>query len=97
MTRGRKIDHTIPPTRSVTQQRDYRARKAQFVAGLQQRVQDLEEQCRRSEAENAQLRRELEVAKASSSQAPPVASYNPQTVRFHPCLLCYFLTSYNGY
>ncbi|KAF9474575.1 hypothetical protein BDN70DRAFT_996966 [Pholiota conissans] len=57
MTRGRKKDLTIPPTRSLTQQRDYRARKANYV-------QDLEARCRRFEEENELLRRELAETKA---------------------------------
>lgn len=32
MTRGRKKDLTIPPSRALAQQRDYRARKAQYVS-----------------------------------------------------------------
>ncbi|KAH9485250.1 hypothetical protein JR316_0002157 [Psilocybe cubensis] len=52
MTRGRKKDLTIPPTRTLVQQRDYRARKANYIAGL-------EERCRKAEEENVQLRREL--------------------------------------
>lgn len=60
MTRGRKKDLTIPPTRSLVQQRDYRARKAHYVAELEDRV-------RRAEDENKQLRQELEVARANMS------------------------------
>ncbi|KAF8904370.1 hypothetical protein CPB84DRAFT_1772860 [Gymnopilus junonius] len=52
MTRGRKKDLTIPPTRSLVQQRDYRARKANYIASL-------EERCRKAEEENVQLRKEL--------------------------------------
>ncbi|RXW23355.1 hypothetical protein EST38_g2521 [Candolleomyces aberdarensis] len=58
MTRGRKKDLTIPPTRALTQQRDYRARKAHYVA-------ELEERCRIAEEENVRLRRDLELARAS--------------------------------
>ncbi|KAJ3511217.1 hypothetical protein NLJ89_g4226 [Agrocybe chaxingu] len=57
MTRGRKKDLTIPPSRSLLQQRDYRARKANYVASL-------EDRCRRAEEENAQLRKELFEARA---------------------------------
>ncbi|KAJ3565912.1 hypothetical protein NP233_g7343 [Leucocoprinus birnbaumii] len=57
MTRGRKKDLTIPPTRALVQQRDYRARKAHYIA-------DLEERVRKAEEENAQLRKDLEVARA---------------------------------
>jgi hypothetical protein len=70
MTRGRKKDLTIPPTRALAQQRDYRARKAQYVS-------ELEERCRRTEGENAQLRKELELARAG---IVPAANFNPQTV-----------------
>ncbi|KAF8971040.1 hypothetical protein BDZ97DRAFT_1914080 [Flammula alnicola] len=57
MTRGRKKDLTIPPTRSLTQQRDYRARKATYIASL-------EERCRKAEEENDQLRKELAQTRA---------------------------------
>lgn len=57
MTRGRKKDLTIPPSRTLVQQRDYRARKANYVASL-------EERCRSAEEENATLRRELAEARA---------------------------------
>lgn len=53
MTRGRKKDQTIPPTRSLTLQRDYRARKAQYVS-------DLESRCKAAEEENVRLRKELD-------------------------------------
>ncbi|KAJ6550281.1 hypothetical protein B0H19DRAFT_187804 [Mycena capillaripes] len=52
MTRGRKKDVNIPPTRTLTLQRDYRARKTQYVA-------DLEARCKAAEEENARLRQEL--------------------------------------
>ena len=57
MTRGRKKDLTIPASRTLVQQRDYRARKAHYIANL-------EERCRRAEEENIQLRRELDEARA---------------------------------
>lgn len=60
MTRGRKKDMTIPPTRALVQQRDYRARKAHYIS-------ELEERCRRAEEENAQLRKDLETVRASLS------------------------------
>ncbi|KIJ14580.1 hypothetical protein PAXINDRAFT_169730 [Paxillus involutus ATCC 200175] len=53
-SRGRKPNTSIPPSRLLTQQRQFRARKAQLV-------QDLEQRCRTLEAENVQLRRELDV------------------------------------
>ncbi|KAF5386008.1 hypothetical protein D9615_002373 [Tricholomella constricta] len=65
MTRGRKKDFTIPPTRALVQQRDYRARRAQYVT-------DLEERVRKAEEENVQLRNELAAARAGQV-APPLA------------------------
>ena len=70
MTRGRKKDLTIPPSRTLTQQRDYRARKAHYVA-------DLEERCRKAEEENVRLRKELADVRA---QATNPALLLPQTV-----------------
>lgn len=58
MVRGRKKNLTVPPTRQLTLQRDYRARKAQYLS-------ELEERCSRAEEENARLRRELELARAA--------------------------------
>ncbi|KAJ7028016.1 hypothetical protein C8F04DRAFT_1237810 [Mycena alexandri] len=52
MTRGRKKDATIPPTRALTLQRDYRARKTRYVL-------DLELRCRRAEEENVRLKQEV--------------------------------------
>jgi hypothetical protein len=57
MTRGRKKDLTIPPSRTLVQQRDYRARKAHYIANL-------EERCQRAEEENIRLRMELDEARA---------------------------------
>ncbi|KAJ7135952.1 hypothetical protein C8R44DRAFT_869648 [Mycena epipterygia] len=62
MTRGRKKDHTIPATRALTLQRDYRARKTQYVA-------DLEARCKAAEAENVRLRKELELLQQSVPQS----------------------------
>ncbi|KAG5646806.1 hypothetical protein DXG03_002183 [Asterophora parasitica] len=64
MTRGRKKDLTIPPTRALVQQRDYRARRAQYVT-------DLEERVRIAEEENIQLRNELAAARAGQAGPPP--------------------------
>jgi len=58
MTRGRKKDQTAPPSRSIAQQREYRARKARYVTNL-------EERCRAAEEENSRLRREIELTKAT--------------------------------
>lgn len=67
MTRGRRKDLTIPPSRALLQQRDYRARKAQYVA-------DLEDRLRREEDENTKLRKEIDSlrmrAAASGSLGP---------------------------
>lgn len=71
MTRGRKKDLTIPPTRALVQQRDYRARKAHYIAELEERV-------RTAEAENVQLRRDLEAARAGLNV--PALSLSPQVV-----------------
>jgi hypothetical protein len=70
MARGRKKDLTIPPTRTLVQQRDYRARRAQYITNL-------EERCRKAEEENVQLRREL--AEAQERLVNP-AVVMPQTV-----------------
>jgi len=57
MTRGRRKDLSIPPSRALLQQRDYRARKARYVA-------DLEDRVRRVEEENARLKEEVDVLNA---------------------------------
>lgn len=82
MTRGRKKDLTIPPSRALAQQRDYRARKAQYLA-------QLEAHCRRVEQENVLLRQEIESLRAGL----PVAasqSLNPQLVSI--CMRCSLAT-----
>jgi len=68
MTRGRKKDLTIPQSRALAQQRDYRARKAQYV-------QQLEDRCKAAEDETVRLKRELELARAG---APSM--FSPQAV-----------------
>lgn len=70
MTRGRKKDLTIPPSRTLVQQRDYRARKAHYIANL-------EERCRRAEEENTRLRTELDEARALLTTP---ALLHPETV-----------------
>ncbi|KAG6866637.1 hypothetical protein C0991_000747 [Blastosporella zonata] len=72
MTRGRKKDLTIPPTRALVQQRDYRARRAQYVS-------DLEERVRKAEEENAKLRHELAAARTGHAVVEPL-SLDSQTV-----------------
>ena len=68
---------SIPPSRALLQQRDYRARKAQHVA-------DLEERCRRLDAENNELRKEVEDLKRRLTQVPVGPSgVNPELVRTH--------------
>jgi hypothetical protein len=67
--RGRKKDHTIPATRALTLQRDYRARKAHYIA-------ELEARCKAAEAENIRLRSELETAR----QGAPQTVFSPETV-----------------
>jgi bZIP transcription factor len=82
MARGRRKDHTIPLSRGLIHQRDYRARKAKYVS-------DLEERCRHAEAENEKLRKELEIAKGGLPVRP--AAFSSETVRFsvdqsHPAI-----------
>ncbi|KAJ3477977.1 hypothetical protein NLI96_g10085 [Meripilus lineatus] len=75
MTRGRRKDMSIPPSRALLQQRDYRARKAQHVA-------DLEERCRRLDTENNELRKEVEDLKRRLTQVPVGPSgVNPELAR----------------
>ncbi|KAG1753038.1 hypothetical protein EDB19DRAFT_1824418 [Suillus lakei] len=64
MVRGRKRDMAAPPTRQLTQQRDYRARKARYLSELEQR-------CLKAEVENVRLRRELELARAAMPFGSP--------------------------
>ncbi|KAJ7723804.1 hypothetical protein B0H16DRAFT_1333851 [Mycena metata] len=61
MTRGRRKDITIPPTRALTLQRDYRARKTQYVL-------DLELRCRTAEEENARLKQEVAFLRQQNGQ-----------------------------
>ncbi|KAF8918065.1 hypothetical protein CPB85DRAFT_111467 [Mucidula mucida] len=70
MTRGRKKDLTIPTTRALTQQRDYRARRAQYVS-------DLEEKCRALENENDSLRQEVRTLRI---KLPATTVHNPAVV-----------------
>ncbi|KAJ6590679.1 hypothetical protein DFH09DRAFT_908163 [Mycena vulgaris] len=62
MTRGRKKDHTIPQTRALTLQRDYRARKSQYIA-------ELEARCKAAEEENVRLKKELELARQGAPKS----------------------------
>jgi len=60
MTRGRRKDTTLPPSRALIIQRAYRDRKAKHLA-------DLEERCRKAEEENDRLRKELALARSESA------------------------------
>lgn len=70
MTRGRKKDITIPPTRALALQRDYRARKTQYVV-------DLETRCKAAEEENVRLRQELAFLR---QQGRSPAALSPEVV-----------------
>ncbi|KAH9957947.1 hypothetical protein BC827DRAFT_631502 [Russula dissimulans] len=70
MTRGRRKDTTIPPSRALTIQRAYRDRKAKYIA-------DLEDRCRKAEEENERLRKELVLLRSGSA----VASINSEMAR----------------
>lgn len=69
MTRGRRKDTTLPPSRPLIIQRAYRERKAKYLA-------DLEDRCRKAEEENERLRNELELARSGSA-----ASINSELAR----------------
>ncbi|KAF8502271.1 hypothetical protein F5888DRAFT_1182452 [Russula emetica] len=60
MTRGRRKDTTLPPSRPLIIQRAYRDRKAKYLS-------DLEDRCRKAEEENERLRNELELARSESA------------------------------
>jgi hypothetical protein len=62
MTRGRRKDITLSPSRSLIVQRAYRDRKSKYLA-------DLEDRCRKAEEENERLRKELELARSESAAA----------------------------
>ncbi|TFK93735.1 hypothetical protein K466DRAFT_537405 [Polyporus arcularius HHB13444] len=70
MTRGRRKDMTIPPSRALLQQRDYRARKAQYLAELEVRVKQAEE-------ENLVLRKEVDSLQAKLQAAVPPQTQSP--------------------
>jgi cell shape-determining protein MreC len=70
MTRGRRKDTTLSPSRSLIVQRAYRDRKAKYLA-------DLEDRCHKAEEENKRLRKELELARSESA----AASINSELVR----------------
>jgi hypothetical protein len=75
MTRGRRKDHTLPPSRALIIQREYRDRKAKHLS-------DLKDRCDKAEEENERLRKELEVARSESA----VASINIELVSRAPRL-----------
>src|SRR5579863_10370618 len=60
MTRGRRKDTSLPPSRALFIQRAYRDRKAKYLS-------DLEERCRKAEEDNERLRKELELARSESA------------------------------
>jgi len=68
MTRGRKKDLTILPSRALAQQRDYRARKARYV-------QQLEDRCKAAEDETRRLKMELDLVRAGVP-----SMFSPQAV-----------------
>jgi hypothetical protein len=65
MTRGRRKDTSLPPSRTLVIQRAYRDRKAKYLS-------DLEERCRRAEEENERLRNELELARSGSESTASI-------------------------
>ncbi|KAH9176348.1 hypothetical protein EDB89DRAFT_2065700 [Lactarius sanguifluus] len=73
MTRGRRKDTTLPLSRGLVIQRAYRDRKAKYVA-------DLEDRCREAEEENVRLKKELALARSQSPQSPN-ASINAELAR----------------
>ncbi|KAL0575529.1 hypothetical protein V5O48_006452 [Marasmius crinis-equi] len=78
MTRGRKKDLSIPPSRALTQQRDYRARKALYLSELENRCQMLQE-------ENERLRTEITAMRAGMPfRSPP----DPQLTEASSELIC---------
>jgi hypothetical protein len=77
MARGRKKNLTLPPSRSLDHQRAFRARKAQYVA-------DLEERCHNAEAENEILRQQVASLKAALPTSIVVPSVDPELVSLIP-------------
>ena len=78
MTRGRRKDTTLPPSRPLTIQRAYRDRKAKYLS-------DLEDRCRKAEEENERLRNELELARSESATTiinSDLASKIPRYIHF---------------
>lgn len=59
MTRGRKRDTTITPSRQLALQRAYRDKRATYVAELEARLRDIEEENKQLKAEVEQLRSAL--------------------------------------
>lgn len=71
MVRGRKKDLSIPLTRTLAQQREYRARRTQYIEHLEERCKAAEEECQR-------LREELATVKSAKliDAHPQIVSYN---------------------
>lgn len=76
MTRGRRKDNTLPPSRALIIQREYRDRKAKYLSAL-------EDRCRKAEEENVRLRKELELARPESA----VVSIDMELVNRGPPLI----------
>ncbi|THU90626.1 hypothetical protein K435DRAFT_864127 [Dendrothele bispora CBS 962.96] len=70
MVRGRKPDPNAPLSRSLLSQRDYRARKAQYVSDLEQKCKQLEEENERLTREVESLRQELGGTSRDDSSLP---------------------------
>ncbi|KAK7688388.1 hypothetical protein QCA50_008761 [Cerrena zonata] len=68
MVRGRKRDTTSEPSRALMQQREYRARKAQYQAELEARFNHLEEENEELRQEVAQLRMQVGTSRVTNSE-----------------------------
>ncbi len=75
MARGRAPNLALPPTRALTQQRDYRARKAARISYLEETNAELNKQVEDLKAELAELRegkgRTAEVDKVGVASGGP--------------------------
>ena len=75
MVRGRKRDPTSEPSRALVQQREYRARKAQYQAELEARYNQLEEENEQLRKEVADLRMQVGTSRVTNSE-PRIVSYS---------------------